>query len=335
MRRLLPVAVAAALLTSHWLAASAQSPKTDPFEFLRPTIDISADDRRQLDDRAFVIRILPASGQELATMAAASLNIGPEAFLDRVRNIASLKKGPNVPQIERFSATPRIEDLQQLTLDPSDIEAIARCRPNRCALKLTANEIDRLHRARTPGAADTDAGMDREFRQIVLDRVKSFLASGTQDGQAQFLTLLSHSPFVTRAPEVANYLARFPAAPLTGAESFLYWSKETYAWNPMITVTHVTILRGNGEGPLPEVMVISRDIFATRYTGGSLVLASLVRDPGTPPNKRYLVYVNRTWVDGVRPLWRPFVEYRVKTSAKKVFAGVRDRLERDGPVSTQ
>jgi hypothetical protein len=329
------LAVAAALLTSYCLTASAQSQRPDPFHFLRPTIQFSAEDRRQLDDRGVVLRILPASGQELATMVAASLNIGPEAFIAKVRNIGALKKGPNVPQIEKFSTPPKIEDLQQLTLDDSDIDAIARCRPTRCALKLTATEIERLHRARGPDAANPDAGVQREFRQIVLERAKNYLAFGTQDGRPQFLTLMSHSPFVAQAPELASYLERYPAAPLARAESFLYWSKETYAWNPLISVTQVTIVRGNGEGPLPEVLVISRDIFATRYTGGSLVLTSLVRDPDAPASRRYLVYVNRTWVDGVRALWRPLVEYRVKSQAKKVFSNVRDRLEQSGPLSTQ
>ena len=67
----------------------------------------------------------------------------------------------------------------------------------------------------------------------------------------------------------------------------------------MISVTQVTILRSSGEGPLPGGALISRDIFSTRYTGGSLVLSSLLRDPGSPKQQRYLVYVNRTWVDGI------------------------------------
>jgi hypothetical protein len=329
------LAVAAALLTSHCLAAAAQSARTDPFDFLRPTIQFSSDDRRQLDDRAIVLRILPASGQELATMVASSLNIDPDAFIAKVRNIPALKKGANVPQIAKFSTPPKIEDLQQLTLDDSDIDAIARCRPTRCALKLTGPEIERLHRAKVPDAAASHAAVEQEFRQIVLERAKNYLASGIQDGQPQFLTLMSHSPYIARAPELASYLERYPQAPLPRAESFLYWSKETYAWNPMITVTQVTIVRGNGEGPLPEVLVVSRDIFATRYTGGSLVLSALIRDPDAPANRRYLVYVNRTWADGLRGLWRPFVEYRVKSQAKKVFASVRDRLEQTSPISTQ
>ena len=103
----------------------------------------------------------------------------------------------------------------------------------------------------------------------------------------------------------------------------------------MISVTQVTILRNDSDEALPEVLVVSRDIFATRYTGGSLVLSSLIRDPNAPPNRRYLVYLNRTWVDGIRAFWRPLVEYRVKSQARKVFAAVRDRLEQNGALSTQ
>jgi hypothetical protein len=334
MKFQIPVGVAAALL-SHWMAVSAQSAKADPFDFLRPTIEFSADDRRELDDRGIVLKILPASGHELATMVAASLNIGPEAFIAKVRNIAALKKGPSVPEIGKFSSSPAIGDLQTLTLDDSDIDAIERCRANRCALKLNAAEIDRLHRARVSGARDPRESVRQEFRQVVLDRATGYLAGGAQDTKPQFLTLMQNSPLVARTPQLASYLERFPAAPLPGAESFLYWSKETYAWNPMISVTQVTILRNVGDSALPEVLVISRDIFATRYTGGSLVLTSLVRDPGPAATRRYLVYVNRTWVDGIRALWRPLVEYRVKSQAKKVFAGVRDRLERNTALSTQ
>jgi len=322
-------------LTGYCLTVSAQSQKSDVFGFLRPTIQFSADDRRQLDERSVVLKILPASGQELATMVAASLNIGADAFVAKVRNIVALKKGPHVPQIDKFSPTPVIEDLRQLTLDDSDVNAIERCRPDRCALKLNTEEIERLHRASASRTSVPNDTVQQEFRQIVLERTKHFLASGTQDTKTQFLTLMQNSPFVLRTPQLANYLERYPAAPLPGAESFLYWSKETYAWNPMITVTQVTILRSSGDGPLPEVLVISRDIFSTRYTGGSLVLSSLVRDPAAPKQQRYLVYVNRTWVDGIRALWRPLVEYRVKTQAKKIFAGVRDRLEQTSAVSTE
>src|SRR5262249_32955968 len=157
------------------------------------------------------------------------------------------------------SPSPAIEDLQHLTLDDSDLAAIDECRPKSCGLKLNPDEIERLHRARAAGSpADSNDRVQREFRQVVLDRAKSYLASGTLESKDQFQILMQHSPFVLRVPQLGSYLDQYPSAPLTGTESFLYWSKETYAWKPMITITHLTILRGGGDSPLPEVLVISR-----------------------------------------------------------------------------
>ena len=96
----------------------------------------------------------------------------------------------------------------------------------------------------------------------------------------------------------------------------------------MITATHVTIVRGDGSEGRPELIVVSRDIMATRYTSASLVLTPLFRDPSS--SRHYLVYVNRTWIDALRGLWRPFVEHRVKGTAKRIFADVRERIERRG-----
>jgi hypothetical protein len=52
----------------------------------------------------------------------------------------------------------------------------------------------------------------------------------------------------------------------------------------------------------------------------------LFRDPASA-SKHYLVYLNRTWVDGLHALWRPFVEHGIKAQAGRVFAGARERIE--------
>src|SRR5262249_8542133 len=175
--------------------------------------------------------------------------------------------------------------------------------------------------------------LECEFRRIVLARAKRYLLHGDENTKREASVLLQHSPYVQlRAPQLANYLSYYPAVPLKGVESFLYWSKETYAWRPMITITHVTILCGNGENSVPHVLVVSRDIFSTRYTSGSLNLTMLFRDPDSF-SKQYLVYINRTWVDAMRALWRPFVEHRIRSQAKKVFADARARIEQSAWAS--
>lgn len=314
------------LSSSRFVPAPRAQSSDDLFAFLRPTIQVTGDERRELDDRGVVLRILPAKDRELAAFAAGSLDAGADALLASVRNIASLKKGRLVPQIGRFSPQPAIEDVQSLTLDAVDIAAIKRCRPDDCDLKLTAAEIDRLHQAAVRDGGDATASLNREFRRILVDRVSNYLRHGNAEGEEEFAALLRHSAFIqAQMPQLGLHLERYPTLPMAGAESFVYWSKEEYGWKPMITATHVTIVRGDGERQ-PELIVASRDILSTRYTSGSLVLTLLFRD--RPSSRHYLVYVNRTWVDGLRGLWRPFVEHRVKGQAKRIFADVRERIER-------
>jgi len=327
------------LLTSIALIVRPGSPfaaerQRDPFHFLQPTIQLTEEERRRLEEREVVVRILPASGHELAFLTAAALEVGPDALVASVRDMPGLKRSSYVPQIGRFSSQPRVEDLRELTLDVADLDEIRRCRPGRCGLKLGPDEVVRLHNASgSNDAAASKSAIEDEFRRIVVERAKRYLARGDDDGQPEFGMLLQHSPYAQlKMPDLVAYLARYPEARLPDCESFLYWSKETYAWKPMITVTHVTILRGSGNEGTPEVVVASRDVFASRYTSGSFIVALLLRNPENAA-QRYLVYINRTWVDAVRALWRPFVEYRVKSQAKKIFAGTRERIERNGLAS--
>src|SRR5207248_675906 len=170
--------------------------------------------------------------------------------------------GSLVPQIGRFSAQPRLEDLRELTLDAGDIAEITRCRPEHCGLKLSAPEIERLHRVLESAGEGMRAPVDEEFRRIVLERARAYLRGGDDATASQFATLVQHSPYLEqRMPRLVAYLTDYPHAHLAGAESFLYWSKEVYAWKPMITLTHVTILRGHADEGAPEVLVASRDIY--------------------------------------------------------------------------
>jgi len=332
MRRLpIVIIVSAILLTLRTTVPQAAPSHGSPFAFLGPAIQFTDEERRKLDQREVVLRILPASGHELAVLAAGSLDVGADALVASVRDMPGLKRGAYVPQIGVFSSPPRLSDVRELTLDPADVKAIRKCRPDRpddCDLKLESAEIARLHAAARSGAPD-NAALQEEFRRVLVERAREYQRRGDQQGQEEFASLLQHSPYVKRLPQLAAYLERYPAAAPAGSESFLYWSKETYAWKPMITVTHVTILHGSVDEGAPEVVVASRDLFSTRYTSGSLVLTMLLRNADAP-SRRYLVYINRTWVDGVRALWRPFVEYRVRGQARSVFAGARDRIERTG-----
>jgi hypothetical protein len=320
----------AILLVTATIAAQVR----DPFEFFKPSVIVSLDDRRQLDRGEPVARVLPSVDSEIAVFAAVPVRIDGARLVAWMRRIEELKRSSYVPEIGRVSNPPRIEDLAGLELDEEDLADIRECRPGNCSVALSPAEMTLLQRAADESGSAWRAGMQREFRRVVLQRITTFLAQG-QPGRVPIQTILEHSAFlIENAPLVVEYLARYPHAPIAGVESFLYWSKERLAGKSIVIVTHVSILRGQGAA-FPEVLVAGRQVFATRYITASLGVTALVRGER---DVRYLVYVNRSRVD-VLSRWfggvvRWFAERRVRAEAAEVLRGLRTRLERGEPPDT-
>jgi hypothetical protein len=317
----------AILLATGAAAAGAR----DPFEFFKPSVTVGVDDRRQLDHGEPIARVIPSVAGEIAVFAAVPIHVDTNRLVAWMRRIEELKRSSYVPAIGRISEPPRIEDLAGLELDDEDLSDVLVCRPGNCAIALSAPEMTQLHQAAVDSGSDWKAGVQLEFRRVVLQRIKAFLADG-QPALAPFSMILEHSTFLgANAPLFAEYLARYPHAPMTGVESFLYWSKERLAGKPIAIVTHVSMLRAQGEA-FPDVLVAGRQVFATRYITASLGVTALV--PGER-GVRYLVYVNRSQVDVLNRwfggLVRWFAERRVQAEAAEVLRGLRMRLERGEP----
>lgn len=169
-------------------------------------------------------KILPAEDHELAVLAAGSTTATADALVDKVRHIASLTNSSYVPEIGRFSKPPQLRDVHSLTLDPVDLDAIRRCRPGRCDLKLTAPEIARFQDVIAQHGDDWKGRTEEEFRHVVIDRVTAYLRQGQSgippyaDGGGRtdlthiFSGLLGHSTYLsTDAARLAKYLENYPA----------------------------------------------------------------------------------------------------------------------------
>jgi hypothetical protein len=315
----------------------------DAFAFLEPSVTITAAERTQLDHSQPIARVLPAKDQEVAVVAAVPVNIDGDRLVAWMRQIDALKKSAYVLAIGRFSASPRIEDLADLSLDDADLSEIRRCRPASCGLKLSAAEIVQLQSGATRACADWKSSVQQAFRRIVLDRVKQYLASGevaAYDDQqsevlpaARFASLLDHSPYlVGRVPRFAEYLRRYPPAATADVESFVYWSKERLARKAVVTVTQVNIIRSR-ESDLPAVLVAGKQIFSTHYFNASLGLTALMR--GQPGGSNYLLYINRSELDMLHGTFagalRWFLQRRLKGEAGDALRELRRRLESGQP----
>ncbi len=296
----------------------------DPFAFFQPTVQLRPDDRAAMAQGAPFARTVPAPRGHVAIVAAVPINIDGDRLIVWMRDIAALKRNPLMKQVGHFSAVPSVQDLQGLTLEPQDIAEIASCEPSACGVKLRAVEIARL-RTVMKGAsrAEASAAAQQAFREVMVARVQDYLEEG-RDGATTPAFLSANWP------ALGADLAALPPRTMPGAESFLYWAKDAYGGKPIISITHVTMIRGTRPHE-PEVLVVGRQVYATHYSDGSWSFTALMRGEQT----NYLVYLNQsqidlldTWYGGIV---RRAVERRLRAEAVDVLESLRERLESGEP----
>jgi hypothetical protein len=331
----------ALLLTLPLLTATSAQDRTgvDPFAAFRPWIDVTSGDRARADRGETVVRILPSHGREVAVLALAAITVAPETFADRFHAIEALRTSERSPATRRFSNPPVRADLDAMRLEPDDLASIRRCLPGNCGVKLTVAEIQRLRRAAGTTGPEGDDALQQAFRDLVFERVNTYLADGltglapyadkaqgvrTADALAR---LVERSPYLAaHAPTLVRFLLDFPRVPVDSRDSFLYWAEERFNGRPVLSVSHVSIVRNDPASGLPPVMVAGKQLFATHYNNASLGLTCLV---GQGP--QYLLYVNRTEVDLLGGFFgglkRAILEGRIRREAAALVGGLRTRIE--------
>jgi hypothetical protein len=337
-------AVVAVAITTR-VPARAQATAADPFAFLTPWVVLSAGERQRLDRGDVVTRRLGADDRQAGVFVATRLNAAPEALVAWTRAIGALKRTAHVLAIGRFSDPPALSDLDGLALDQGDLEDLRHCRPGGCGLKLTADEIGKLAGPATAGRAGPSYGVQRAFRQAMIDRVLAYRANGLAglpaladsrrsrriaDGLA---ALVDRSPYLERVPAVVSWLRQHPTGSAP-SDSFLYWSKEAYgSGKPVISVTHVGIFTPPPAADRPAVLVASKQLLATHYATASLGLMMVL--PGTAGAPSYFGYLNRTELDVLGGMFgavaRLAIERRLARQVPAVVRELRARLESGPP----
>ena len=318
-------------------------PPADPFAFFRPDVTVSASDRQALDRGAARVRTLGHRDRDVAVFGVTAIKIDADRLVAWVREIARMKASPAVLAVGRFSDPPRVEDLSRLEVDTEDLVEIQRCRPGDCDLKLSAEEMSTLQREITGSAQAWRPKVQQAFRRMMVERIRAFEARGI-DGlppyadktpprltKDAFAVLLEQSKSLkTGLPEVAAAMTG-PPRMLDGVECFYYWAKERFSGKPVISATHVSIVRPTSPNA-PAVVVVGRQLFATHYINSSLSLTSLLRGQG-PHN--YLAYLNRSEVDVIGGMFggvaRMVIQRRIANEADELLAAMRQRLERGEP----
>jgi hypothetical protein len=343
------VAVAASIAAGRFggaQQAGLQQPGNDPFHFLAPSVVVSARDRADLDRDRVVARVLSGKGGQLAVFVATRLDAQPDALVAWTRAIAELKRSRFVLAIGRFSDPPCPSDVESLTLDQRDLDAIRQCRPGDCGLKLAAGDIESLTGVVATSGAEWRDAAQREFRRLLVERVLQYRAGGlaalpppadrkkSRRPADALSSIVEQSPYLAKLPHVVAWLKEYPNAD-SAVESFFYWSKEHYGdGKPVISITHVGIVRPESDHRLPAILVAGKQIFATHYLEGGLGVTMVLRDASNGTS--YLAYVNRSQVDLLRGIFggvvRGVLEDRVERQAPLIVRGLRARLESGNPL---
>ena len=313
----------------------------DPFSPVAPAVTLSPAQRSAIDRGAVLAFAVPARRGQVAVFGATRVNANPELLARAARDIAALKKSRLVEAIHRFSDPPLLSDLDELHLNDRDRQALAACAIGSCSFKLAAIEIDAIKRLR-----DGDVNGERlttALRRVMFDRVVAYRAAGlaavppiANRGKPWrlddvFTAMAAESPQLLQSPPLDAWLHDKPRRNAE-VETFVYWSKEYYgAGKPVILLTEVAIYQ-----PSPDAVIVAgKQLFSSRYMNGALSLMAISTGAG---GGHYLMYLNRTTVDLLGGLFgglkRSILESRVADEMPEIIAGLRDRLERDGRVSS-
>ena len=298
----------AALIPS---VARAQTPAAEPAPrpFLRQVIKLTDGQLAAIEKGEVVTKQLPAPEKaEIAAFGVVKVKGTLATLRERMRDLQSFRKVPQIPEIGRFSNPPRVEDLQGLTFPDADLDALKKCKPGKCDVKIGTAGLQTVA-AFDWNAADAAARASALVKEQLAAYVKAYAAGGTDAMgvtvdksqpkalSGEFRTLLKNSPYlVDYVPAFNEYLAAYPKGSLADTEDVLYWTKDTFGLKPVVSMYHATIhAPKDGRAGL---LLANKTIYASHYFNAALEIMAAVPTPDSAGGPGfYLLDLYRTRID--------------------------------------
>jgi hypothetical protein len=322
-----------------WPGLCLQAQNPAPPHFLRSVIPLKDEHVRLLASGQAIALSLPATDKrEIAVVGAVHIRVTPDFFVREYLDIANFKKGPEVLQVGKFAEIPDEVDIAGLEIDSGELRDLRNCRPGRCSTKLSAEFLSQFREATGSTASNEDNAS--AFRRILVRYVGDYLKRGNDalvvynDRSPQvrlsdeFADLLrGYQTIQQLAPDLAQYLERFPVSPPEGVRDFVYWSKEKAGFKAITSLTHVTLYRKTVENRSWE-FITSKQIYATHYFESSMGLSAVIEGSA---GDLWLVYVNRSRTDVLRgwfsSLKRSIIRGRAQSALRTQLTETKNRLE--------
>jgi hypothetical protein len=317
-----------ALVCSAAVAAQAQTSFADLQKALNNQGGFNETDFAALQRGESVVK--PASVQDKRVVAVAglvSLRATAEEFLRSYRESLTKSSNAAVMEIGSFGAVPALADLQNLTLEAKDIEDLKACAVGECQIKLSAAMIERFAKEVNWQAPDYAQQATQLFRTMLFEYVTDYRARGDAalihyGDKSTEVRLGEEHNALTAASVYLNdvFSAAGSGSELQPVEELIVWSKIKFGLKPVIAINHVTIYKRERELG-PQVLAVSKQLYANHYFNASLALTAFVTLPGPTS---YLVYENRSRADGLEGA---FSKLKRSVIERKAVEGLKGILE--------
>jgi hypothetical protein len=326
--RHLPVLVmACALLAAATSGVHAQTSLPELQKILRDKVAFEETDFAALQRGETIVTRAPVQDKrEIAVSGLVNLRANADEFLRSYRDSLTRKNNAAVLEVGTFSSSPAMTDLENLTLEAKDVEDLKNCVVGNCELKLSAAMIERFGREVNWQGPDYAQQATQLFKTMLIEYVKDYRARGDaaliayNDKQNEIRVAEEHDA-IRRVSGYLNDLASTAgSSELQPLEEILVWNKIKFGLKPVISINHITIYKRERELG-PQVLAVSKQIYANHYFNSSLALTGFVTVAGPAS---YLVYENRSRADG---LSGPFSKFKRGVVEKKALEGLRGILQ--------
>lgn len=315
------------------LAGEENDPPRDLYGFLKKYIRFSDKEFAEMKEREVVVKLIDSDVErEVAAFGIMRVNISMEKFVSYLTDHRFLIEASTALQSGEFSSPPTVADIQDLTLDPGDLKAIKKCKIGDCDIKLSVKAIERLHSEIDWSAPDHETQALKLLREMVVGYVQSYLSGGNAAMAVyhdqkyplplveEFHDLLRESPYLyVYQPQFHEYLENYPAIELQGVDDFIYWAKEDFgAKRQVITLNH-TIVYHPLERKIADVLIASKQLYASHYFEASFSITALAVDPEDRAPGFYLIHLNRSRLDVLRHPKFGFVKNKIRNGIRKLL----------------
>jgi hypothetical protein len=324
------------------VVVDAAPPEADVHALVRDALHFSDGDVRNLDRGRAVVKTLPSDAKrEMATVGGIRIaGASMPGFVEQFQTLQGFRRSQFVLQIARFSDDPRLEDLDGLTVEDEDLDALRHCRVGSCDVQLDGAEIERFSHEVDWRASDAGARASALYKRLLLERVRAYRRSGLAGvppygdddapvslAEAIGALIGARPSLLDRTPAFADYIRHFPAGPSAGTTDFYYWSKEAFGFKPVVGLNHVSIHR---TPDARAVLITTTQFYASHYLHGQFAINALIQD--ATPGAFYWLYTNRARIDRLEgffsPFVRPIIQRRARNGLEKSLEQTRDRLEK-------